>query len=56
MALYGLENDSNVNYEIATRANGTSPTRIRGFEFNYKQNLRFLPNWAKGLQLFANYT
>ena len=56
MALYGLDNDSNVNYEIATRANGTSPTRIRGFEFNYKQNLRFLPNWAKGLQLFANYT
>jgi len=54
--LYGLPAGSAVNYELRTRNNGTSPTRIRGFEFNYKQPLTFLPHWARGIQVFLNYT
>src|SRR5262249_52715438 len=54
--LYGIDNSSSTNYQILTRANGTAPTRIRGFEFNYKQALTFLPSWASGVQVFANYT
>ena len=54
--LYGLPAGSDVTYELRTRDNGNEPTRIRGFEFNYKQPLTFLPHWARGVQVFLNYT
>ncbi|MBL9206108.1 MAG: TonB-dependent receptor [Opitutaceae bacterium] len=54
--LYGLPSGSDVSYELRTRDNGSDPTRIRGFEFNYKQPLTFLPHWARGVQVFLNYT
>jgi iron complex outermembrane receptor protein len=44
-----------INYEIRTRGNG-GDARVRGLEFTYKQELKFLPNWARGLQVFVNYT
>lgn len=44
-----------INYEIRTRGNG-GDARVRGLELTYKQELRFLPHWARGVQVFINYT
>jgi TonB-dependent receptor len=56
LALYGLEGDPTLlNYNITTLANGGDAT-IKGVEFSYRQSLTFLPNWARGLQVFANAT
>ena len=44
-----------VGYRITTRVNdGTA--KIEGIEFNYQQQLTFLPAWAKGLGLYTNFT
>ncbi|MBM3853399.1 MAG: hypothetical protein FJ399_09610, partial [Verrucomicrobia bacterium] len=42
-------------YTIATTANGGN-AQLRGIEISYKQALTFLPSWARGLQVFANWT
>ncbi|MBM4058695.1 MAG: TonB-dependent receptor, partial [Planctomycetes bacterium] len=42
-------------YTLTTQRNGGS-ARIDGLEFTYQQQLTFLPGWAKGLGLSANYT
>lgn len=42
-------------YQIATREN-VGDARIRGVELGYRQSLTFLPQWARGLQVFINYT
>ena len=42
-------------YTLTTQRNGGS-ARIDGLEFNYQQQLTFLPGWAKGFGLSANYT
>jgi TonB-dependent receptor len=56
LELYGLETDPTLlNYEISTRTNLGDAT-IDGFEFSYRQSLTFLPNWARGLQVFVNAT
>lgn len=56
LAQYGLDGDSSLNnYTISTRANG-GDAKITGVEFSYRQSLTFLPNWARGLQLFVNAT
>ena len=53
---YGLESDPTLlNYEIATRSN-IGDARINGVEFGYRQSLTFLPRWARGLQVFVNFT
>ena len=44
-----------VNYTLVTRSNG-GDARVRGMEFTYRQSLTFLPPWARGVQVFANYT
>lgn len=54
--LYGINGVEDVDYVVITRRNGSGNTRIRGFEFNYKQKLGFLPDWARGLEVFFNYT
>ncbi len=57
LALYGIEGGvEGVDYQVITKQNGTGKTQIRGFEFNYKQDLAFLPHWARGVQVFLNYT
>jgi len=56
LEVYGLENDPILlNYEISTRTN-VGDAQIDGFEFNYRQNLTFLPTWARGLQVFVSTT
>ena len=44
-----------VGYNIRTSANNGYAT-IKGIEASYQQQLTFLPGWAKGLGLYANYT
>jgi iron complex outermembrane receptor protein len=52
----GLDSDpSLLNYEVATRTN-VGHARIDGFEIGYRQNLTFLPQWARGFQVFFNFT
>jgi iron complex outermembrane recepter protein len=56
LAFYGLPDDGSLDdYEFATRENIGDAT-IRGFEASYRQSLEFLPHWARGFQVFANYT
>lgn len=42
-------------YRITTSVN-SGYALIRGLEFNYQQQLAFLPGWAKGFGLYANAT
>jgi iron complex outermembrane receptor protein len=42
-------------YALTTQANGGS-AKIEGLEFSYQQQLVFLPGWAKGFGVYANYT
>ena len=56
LAQYSVVDDGSFgNYEIATREN-VGDARIRGIELGYRQSLTFLPQWARGLQVFVNYT
>lgn len=53
---YGLESDpALLNYDISTRTNA-GDAKIDGLEFGYRQSLTFLPRWARGAQVFVNYT
>jgi TonB-dependent receptor len=53
---YGLESDpSLLTYDISTRTNSGN-AKIDGLEFGYRQSLTFLPRWARGFQVFVNYT
>lgn len=42
-------------YTLTTQRNGGS-AEIEGLEFNYQQQLTFLPGWARGFGLNANFT
>jgi TonB-dependent receptor len=56
--LYGVVGgDAASVYNISTLVNG-GDAQLRGVEIAYKQNLnfRFLPEWARGFQVFANWT
>lgn len=55
---YGL--DPNIygadrGYVVSTRRN-VGDARVSGAEFEYRQNLTFLPQWASGFGVFANLT
>ncbi|MBL9190263.1 MAG: TonB-dependent receptor [Opitutaceae bacterium] len=53
---YGLENDPALRtYNFVTRTNA-GDAQIDGFEVSYRQSLTFLPSWARGFQVFVNYT
>ena len=53
---YGLESDpSLLTYNFATRTNA-GDAQIDGLELSYRQSLTFLPHWARGFQVFANFT
>jgi iron complex outermembrane receptor protein len=56
LVLYGIpESDLALGYDISTRVNG-GDARLRGIELSYQQALTFLPRWARGLQVFGNWT
>jgi TonB-dependent receptor len=54
LALYGLDPAVYDPYDVSTQHNVQGTVRMEGFDFNYKQVLTFLPNWARGVQVFAN--
>ncbi len=54
LALYGLDAATYGDYDVSTQHNLSTPVRMTGVDFNYKQALTFLPNWARGVQVYAN--
>ena len=56
LALYGLEPTEFSAYEVSTQYNVAARVRTEGYDFSYKQALTFLPRWARGLQVFANFS
>ena len=51
---YGLDQESYGQYLVVTQYNSPTGIRMKGFEIDYKQALTFLPNFARGVQFFAN--
>lgn len=51
---FGLDPGEYGTILVATQYNNPSRIRQHGFEIEYKQSLTFLPNWARGVQVFAN--
>ena len=43
-----------VTYDVSTQRNLTETVRTEGLDLSYRQALTFLPQWARGLQVFAN--
>ncbi|MDO8541483.1 MAG: TonB-dependent receptor, partial [Opitutaceae bacterium] len=54
LGLYGLDPDLYGAYDVVTQYNLSSRVRMTGVDFAYKQALTMLPNWARGVQVFAN--
>ncbi len=54
LALYGLDPDVYGIYPVQTQHNIQDGVRMQGISVNYKQALTFLPNWARGVTIFAN--
>lgn len=55
LALYGLDGEEYAGYEVSTQINSPDKVRMEGYNINYKQALTFLPEWARGVQVFANF-
>ncbi len=56
LAFYNLPDDPlYLGYNISTLTN-TGDAKIIGYELGYKQSLFFLPDWARGISVFANAT
>jgi iron complex outermembrane recepter protein len=56
LALYNLDPVTYEGYHVATNYNAPGTVRMTGVDFEYKQALTFLPQWARGVQVFANTT
>lgn len=56
LALYGLDPSIYGQYEVSSQTNLNTGVRMEGVDLNYKQALTFLPHWARGVQLFANFS
>ena len=54
LAELGLSDDY-LDYEILSKAN-FGEASIEGYEASWRQSLFFLPDWAKGFQVFGNAT
>lgn len=44
-----------LGYVVSTRRN-VGDAKVKGLELDYRQNLTFLPRWARGVTLFGNIT
>ena len=55
LSLYGLDPTTYERFNVSTQQNLPGKLRMTGLEFNYKQALTFLPYWARGVQVFANF-
>lgn len=56
LSAYDLDGTAYGNYDVATQFNVPNLVRMTGVEAEYKQALTFLPHWARGVQVFANFT
>jgi iron complex outermembrane receptor protein len=56
LELYSLDPAQYGEFTVSTQHNIADTVRMDGFSFNYKQALTFLPEWARGIQIFANGT
>ncbi|MDR1011388.1 MAG: TonB-dependent receptor [Opitutaceae bacterium] len=56
LAMYGLDPALYENFMVRTQENLDDPVYTYGLELNYKQELSFLPHWARGVQVFANWS
>ena len=54
LAIYGLDPAEYGGFLVSTQRNLDTTVRMDSLEFNYKQALTFLPQWARGVQIFAN--
>ncbi len=52
--LYGIDPSVYGGYDVATQRNIPGTVKTSGVDFSYKQALTRLPNWARGVQVFAN--
>ena len=53
-ALYGIDEGIYGGYPVSTQVNNKNKVRTEGWTFSYKQALTFFPEWARGVQVFAN--
>jgi outer membrane receptor for ferrienterochelin and colicin len=56
LELYAIDAATYGRYDVSTQYNLPGGVRMTGAEFEYRQVLRFLPTWARGVQVFANAT
>ena len=54
LSLYNLDATQYGRFDVATQYNLPGTVRMEGYDVAYKQALTFLPNWARGVQVFAN--
>ena len=51
---YGLDPNVYGQYPVVTQYNLDTTVRMQGLTVNYRQPLTFLPQWARGITVFAN--
>ncbi len=56
LALYALDPNEYGAFDVSTQYNVPGTTRVDGWDISYKQALTFLPEWARGFLVFANYS
>jgi iron complex outermembrane receptor protein len=54
LSLYNLDPATYGAFDVATQYNIPASVRMEGYDVAYKQALTFLPEWARGVQVFAN--
>ncbi|MSU49590.1 MAG: TonB-dependent receptor [Opitutus sp.] len=54
LSLYNLDAATYGPFDVATQFNLPGKVRMEGYDVSYKQPLTFLPQWARGVQVFAN--
>ena len=54
LSLYNLDAATYGQFDVATTYNLPGKVRMEGYDVAYKQALTFLPEWARGVQVFAN--
>jgi len=57
LELYGIDQTfANGGYILRTQRNLDTAARVDGLEFSYRQPLKFLPDWARGVYVRYNVT
>ena len=51
---YGIDPNLYGGYEFFTQVNQPGTYSLTGFDVDYRQALTFLPQWARGVQVFGN--